>query len=312
MEAWELLKFASDPTRLRILRLVDRDELSVNELQEILDMGQSRISTHLSVLRNKAGVVCDRKDGKRTFYRLDPSLNPAALRVLRAAFESLSGSAGAQSDDRSLERVLEKRRLASEQYFNEVAGRMGRHYSPGRSWEATGHFLLRLMPHIDVADLGAGEAMLSRLLARRARQVWCVDHAREMVRIGTEKAQKQGISNLTYVQGDIEEVPLPDASVDLALLSQALHHARSPSRAISEAWRILRPGGMLAILDLRRHNFEAARELYADVWLGFSENDLYDWMAQAGFSDVEVSTVATEPEPPHFETLLATGTKKGR
>jgi ArsR family transcriptional regulator len=151
--------------------------------------------------------------------------------------------------------------------------------------------------------------MLSGYLARRARQIWCIDSSQKMVEVGTALAEKNGLANLSYKLGDIERVPLPDASVDLAILSQALHHARHPQTAVAEAFRILRPGGQLLVLDLREHDFEKARELYADVWLGFTVAALHGFLEKAGFHTIEVVTVAREPEAPHFETLLASGTK---
>src|SRR5581483_8015818 len=186
-------------------------------------------------------------------------------------------------------------------YFNLIAGRLGKNYCPGRSWEAIGHLALRLTPSIDIADLGAGEGLLSQLLAQRARQVWCIDNSPGMVEVGTALAQKNGLVNLTYKLGNIESVPLPDKSVDLAILSQALHHAQHPQAAVDEAFRILRPGGQILILDLNEHTFEKARELYADVWLGFKESALHGFLKRAGFGKVEVNAVAKEAAEPHFE-----------
>ena len=165
------------------------------------------------------------------------------------------------------------------------------------------------MPSIVVADLGAGEGLISQLLAQRAKQVWCIDNSPRMVEVGTELAHKNGLANLTYKLGDIEQVPLPDRSVDLAILSQALHHARHPQTAVDEAARILRPGGQLLVLDLNEHGFEKARELYADVWLGFKETALHGFLKKAGFLQVKVAAVAREAVEPHFETLLASGVK---
>jgi ArsR family transcriptional regulator len=204
---------------------------------------------------------------------------------------------------------LEKRKQQSEQYFNSVAGRLGKNYCPGRSWEAIGHFLLHLTPKIRIADLGAGEGLISQLLARRAEQVTCVDNSPKMVEFGRELAKKNGFSNLEYQLGDIEKVPLEDESVDLALLSQALHHAQHPEAAVQEAFRILKPGGELIIIDLLEHQFEKARELYADIWLGFSENTLYQLLKNAGFRKIEVTLVSCESEEPNFQTVLASGVK---
>lgn len=309
--SWDSLKILSDPTRLRVLALVSKEELSVAELQEILGMGQSRISSQLAQLR-QAGLVSDRREGKNAFYSLRPGLSPRILNLLKAALEAIAEQPALGEDRDNLDRILQKRRRTQEQYFNLIAGRLGRHYCPGRSWEAIGHLALRLTPAITIADLGAGEGLVSQLLARRAKQVWCIDNSPRMVEVGTELAKKNGLANLAYKLGDIEQVPLPDRSVDLAILSQALHHAQHPQAAVNEAYRILRPGGQLLVLDLNAHTFEKARELYADIWLGFKESALHGFLKKAGFSKVEIATVAREAQEPHFETLLASGTKTGR
>jgi ArsR family transcriptional regulator len=309
--SWDILKILSDPTRLRLLALLTREELSVAELQEILTMGQSRISSQLALLRT-VNLVTDRREGKNAFYSLRSSLPPKTLALIKAAIDSVTELPVMGEDRENLDRILQKRRRTQEQYFNLIAGRFGKNYCPGRSWEAIGHLALRLTPAIDIADLGAGEGLVSQLLARRARQVWCIDNSPRMVEVGTELAKKNGLANLAYKLGDIEQVPLPDKSVDLAILSQALHHAQHPQVAVDEAFRILRPGGQLLVLDLNEHTFEKARELYADVWLGFKESALHAFLKKAGFSKVEVTAVAREPSEPHFETLLASGVKGGR
>ena len=306
--SWDTLKILSDPTRLRLIALVMREELSVAELQEILGMGQSRISSQLALLR-QASLVADRRDGKKAFYSLRPNLPASQAALLRAAVESVSGLDVITEDARHLDRVLVKRRRVSEQYFNTIAGRLGRNHCPGRSWEAIGRLALRLVPNVVVADLGAGEGLISQLLARNARQVWCIDNSPRMVEVGTELAKKNDLSNLTYKLGDIEQVPLADESVDLAILSQALHHAIHPQKAVDEAYRILRPGGQVLVLELAEHDFEKARDLYKDHWLGFKENVLEQFLKRAKFIKIEVNPVSKESVEPFFETLLATGTK---
>src|ERR1035437_706582 len=165
--SWDNLKVLSDSTRLRLLALLSKEELSVAELQEILGMGQSRISSQLALLR-QAGFVSDRRDGKKAFYSLRASLDPKQLGLLRAACESVADLPESTEDRDSLERILLKRRRVSEQYFNLIAGRLGKGYCPGRTWEAIGHLALRLVPAITVADLGAGEGLISQLIAHRA------------------------------------------------------------------------------------------------------------------------------------------------
>ena len=305
MKITEILQVLSDSTRLRMLRLLSREELSVAELQEILEMGQSRISSHLSLLRRNQMVV-DRKDGKKTFYTLSLDKSPR-YDIIRISLSDVSDEDFWESDQSGLTRVLERRRAESEKYFEEVADRLGKHYVPGRSWESIGHFLFRLVPYIVVADLGAGEGMISQLLAERAKKVFCIDSSKSMVRLGTDLAKKNNLANLFYKQGDIEKVPLTDKSVDLALMSQSLHHAQHPKKALEEAYRILKPSGQLVVLDLKKHNFEKARENYGDLWLGFRENDLYKMIKEVGFKKARVETVSKEENEPYFETILGVG-----
>jgi ArsR family transcriptional regulator len=309
-DPWETLRLLADPTRSRILHLLHRGELAVGELQEILGLPQSRISTHLALLR-KAQLVHDRRDGKKSFYSLARDLPVSVAGIVDAALAASAREPKSAADQRSLQRIIEKRRQKAEQHFNLVADRLGRNYCPGRSWEAIGQMLFLLTPRVRIADLGAGDGTLSRLLARQAESVHCVDNSPRMVQVGRALAKKEHLRNLTYILGNIEKVPLPDRSIDLALLSQALHHAENPRQALSEAFRILKPGGRLLILDLRAHRFEKARELYADRWLGFKENELHDWIEEAGFRQSEVRVVAKEVKEPCFETILATGMKPG-
>ena len=304
--AWDILKTLADPPRLRILNLLRQDELSVAELQDALNMAQSRISSQLAVLR-QSELVADRREGKKSFYSIAPRLSAEEKALLDAAVAAARHSSEIEEDQQNLDRVIAKRRQQAEEYFNLIAGRLGKNYCPGRSWEGIGHFLLHLVPKIRVADLGAGEGLISQLLARQAEHVYCIDSSRRMVEVGTELAERNGLENLEYLLGDIESVPLKDKTVHLALLSQALHHAIHPERAIVDAFRILKPKGRLVILDLKEHGFEKARELYADRWLGFPENQLHAWLKAAGFENVEVTSVAKESEEPQFETLLATG-----
>ena len=303
------LRLLADPSRLRILLLVEREELSVAELQEILGMGQSRISTHLAQLK-QAGLLEDRRNGKSILYRLNQSARSNGfsqlLGVLRQAAAEIPE---AGQDSEALRLALRRRQDKMRAYFDELAGKFGRNYVPGRSWQGMAETLLTLMPPMVIADLGAGEGTFSQLLARRSKKVIAVDNSEKMVEYGRELARKRGVKNLEYRKGDLEEVPIRDATVDLAFFSQALHHAQHPERAVAEAYRILKPGGRIVVLDLLRHNYEEARELYADLWLGFTEVEVTRYLRQAGFRTIETSIVHSEEAAPHFETLLAVGDK---
>lgn len=302
------IKLLSDPTRLRILLLLEQEELSVAELQEILSMGQSSISTHLSQMR-QAGLVEDRRLGKNVLYRLaGPGLDgfSGLMELARRAAGEIPVAA---RDMEALRLVLEKRRDRVRAYFDELAGKFGRQYVPGRSWKGLAETLLRLMPPMVVADLGAGEGTFSQLLAQRAKQVIAVDNSEKMVEYGSQLARDHGLSNIEYRAGDLEALPVKDGTVDLAFFSQSLHHAQHPERAVSEAFRILRPGGRIAVLDLLKHHMEEARELYADQWLGFSEVELAGFLKTAGFAGVQTSVVHREEQAPHFQTLMAVGDK---
>ena len=297
------LRLAGDPNRLRLMLLLEREELSVAELQEILGKGQSQISTHLAQLK-QAGLVDDRRTGKNAFYRL---MAPSELmELLRRARPEVPE---AEQDHDALRLALRRRQDKVRRYFDELAGKFGRQYMPGRSWKGIAEALLKLMPPLVIADLGAGEGTISQLMAQRAKKVIAIDSSEKMVEFGSELAKKHGIRNLEYRLGELEDVPIRSATVDVAFLSQALHHARHPERALAEAWRILKPGGQIAILDLNRHHFEEAREIYADLWLGFTELEIERYLKGAGFRNVETAIVHREQEPPYLETVLATGEK---
>jgi ubiquinone/menaquinone biosynthesis C-methylase UbiE/biotin operon repressor len=302
------LRTLSDPTRARLMNLLQAEELSVAEIQEVLGMGQSRISTHLARLK-RSGLVRDRRVGKNIYYSwtpVGPIEEPELRSVVRLAVADMPEAA---ADRSGLKHVIAKRRNRTREYFNKLAGKFGRSFCPGRSWQALAHLLITLIPAIDVADLGAGEGTLSQLLAKRARKVIAIDISERMIEVGTQLAKDHGFTNLEYRLGDLEEPPIANSSIDLAVFSQALHHANSPHKAIAAAMQILRPGGRIVILDLLAHSFEQARELYADLWLGFSEVELLHLLEQTGFRENDVQVVSRELSSPYFQTVLATGVK---
>jgi ubiquinone/menaquinone biosynthesis C-methylase UbiE/DNA-binding transcriptional ArsR family regulator len=302
------LRALSDATRLRIIALLEKDEVSVNELQEITRLGQSRISTHLGLLQD-SGLVQSRREGKRTYYRLNREVEERETDFLKLAIHGARELEEYAGDQINLKRILKRRQEKAQVYFNQVAGRFDRVYGPGRSWQGFGHMLLRIMPPLVVADLGSGEGLLSELLARRCKKVIAVDNSEKIVAFGAAKAKKNGLKNLEFRLGDLQNPPIDPGSVDIVILSQALHHAENPSAALASAYKLLRAPGQILILDLLKHSFNKAHESYGDRWLGFAESDLHRWLEDAGFRKIEISVVAREEEPPHFQTILASGEK---
>ena len=201
------LRALADPTRLRIVALLDETELSVNELQEITGMGQSRISTHLGVLV-ETGLLESERKGKRTFYQRRTGEKAGATELADRSIAGADELPERESDRVNLRRVMSEREQKEQAYFNQVAGRFDRSYGPGRSWQAFGHLLLRLLPPLEVADLGSGEGLLSELLARRCKHVIAVDNSDKMVAFGAKKAKKNGLKNLEFRLGSNRHLAL--------------------------------------------------------------------------------------------------------
>jgi SAM-dependent methyltransferase len=304
------MKALADPTRLRILHLLSQTELTVAELTRILASSQSTVSQHLAQLRD-AGLLADRKDGTRSYYSRTDDHGPAAQAY--AELEAAIGeSAEAKSDRAALRAALRARQREAQEYFDRIAEAIEHEYLPGRTWEGLAKALLKLIPKARVADLGIGSGELTLLLCGASERVVGVDYSQPMLDRVRAKAERAGVRNLELRLGEIERLPLDDGEVDLVVLSQALHHAEEPARALMEAFRVLAPGGRLLLLDLARHRERWTREKFQDRWPGFHERELTEWLAAAGFVDCECSVVARERQPPYFQTLLAVAAKPAR
>jgi ArsR family transcriptional regulator len=210
------------------------------------------------------------------------------------------------ADLEGLEALRVRRKAESRAYFDRVAASFGDQLLPGRTWEGLARAMLQLAPHCRYADLGIGDGMLTLMLAEIATSVTAVDISGEMLTQLETRARRQGITNLELVEADIEDLPLPDASHDVVIASQALHHAVSPLRCLREARRILVHGGRLLLIDLLAHNEDWVREKLQDVHLGFTENALEEMLVEAGFERPAVFRAARDPQPPHLMTLVAT------
>ena len=300
-----LLKALGDETRLRILNLLRHEELSGTELMELLNIGQSRVSTHLALLR-EVGVVSDRRAGRRSLYAL--ARGPAAELCERVLDENTE--AGELANDMAgLEALRARRREESRSYFDRVAATFGEQILPGRTWEGLARALLCLAPRARYADLGIGDGLLTLMLAEIAEKVTAVDISQEMLGQLELRARAQGIENIETLEAEIEDLPLPECSHDVVVMSQALHHAREPKVSLREAYRILAPGGLLLVIDLLAHTEDWVREKLQHVHLGFPESSLAAWIEEQGFQQVRVQRAARDPQPPHFMTLVATGRK---
>jgi len=277
-----LFRALSETLRLRALGALAVAELSVAELTEVLDTPQSTISRHLARLR-EAGLVATRRQGALVFYSLGPALGDGRGRWIADSAAALPGAA---SDRRAVERILERRRRRSREFFDAVARRHAEAAEPGGSWQALAEALALGFDGKIVADIGAGQGALSLLLADSARTVYAVDHSPRMVRRLKEKTRKA--DNIIVRKGDFEALPLETASCDVAVASQVLHHCPRPREALAEAFRVLRPGGRLIAIDLAAHEQEWVRDKLADQWLGFDAAELKSWAEAAGFGRVAV------------------------
>ena len=323
MTAAGLFRLLGDDARLRILRLLDAEQLNVSELTAILGIAQSGVSRHLGLLK-EAGLVEERRDAGFTYFRLAPGLQHGAngfgpvWPLLQSHFDAAASSREGRADTARLEEV---RRVRKENFDEHGAADEQRQIVPGRSWAAWARALGHLLPELDVADLGCGDGYLAVELSRFARKVIAIDHsdaALERARALSERLARRSpgdggrrVRNVEWKRGEIEALPLDDESVDVALLSQALHHATDPDAALAEAVRILRPGGRVLVLDLRRHDEAWVRERLGDKWLGFEDGELRAMLEKAGLSGVRVTVGTRRPRDP-FTVLIASGVKNAR
>jgi len=304
-----LFRLLGDDARLRILRLLDAERLNVGELTSILGIAQSGVSRHLGLLKD-AGLVEERREAGFTFFRLSPGLESGQngfgpiWPLLRSQFDATAATAEGRADGARLEEV---RRVRKEN-FDDHDGGEGTQIVPGRSWAAWARALGHLLPELEIADLGCGEGYLTIEASRFAKRVVAVDRSEAVLEKARRSANRRGVENVEWKRGELEQLPLEDASVDVALLSQALHHAADPAKALAEAVRIVRPGGRVLLLELRKHDESWVRDRLGDKWLGFDDEELKRLLKDAGLDGVRVSVGARRQRDP-FTVLIASGMK---
>jgi ArsR family transcriptional regulator len=309
-EASALYRLLGDEARLRLLRVLARERLNVTELTGILGLAQSGVSRHLGLLKD-AGLVVEEKDAGFTYYRLSPALQDDGRRTqwtaLQEQFDGAAADPAIRADEARLQEVL---RLRKENFDTHGSADTGdaRQLVPGRSWAAWSRAIGLLLPPLHVADLGCGEGYLTMEAARWAARVIAVDRSNVVLDRAKGLARRRRVSNVIWKRGELDKLPIRDETVDVALLSQALHHAQDPARAVAEAARIVRPDGRVLVLDLRSHGEEWVRAKLGDRRLGFRDEELAKLLAGAGLRDVTVGVGARKSGDP-FTVLIASGTR---
>ncbi|MCE7031270.1 metalloregulator ArsR/SmtB family transcription factor [Lysobacter sp. GX 14042] len=309
LEAWSArLKVFADATRVRLLALLEDEELTVAELSAITRLAQPRVSTHLARLR-EAGLVRDRRAGVSAYYRFEEAALDPAQQQLWRTLRSGSDDPLLRQDAERVPEVLAAR-AAGQNWADAVAGDMERHYSPGRTWEAMARSALPLLEPGDVLDVASGDGVLAELLAPHSHRYVCLDSSTKVVLAASERLRR--LENVEVREGDMHALPFDDASFDLAVLMHALTYADQPARAVAEAARVLRPGGRLLLTSLARHGHRGVVEAYGHVNLGFTGKELQRFTARAGLEISSCGIATRERRPPHFEVIALIGRKPGR
>jgi ArsR family transcriptional regulator len=306
LEAWSArLKVLADATRVRLLALLEREELTVAELSSITRLAQPRVSTHLARLK-EAGLVRDRRAGVSAYYRFDEEGLDPAQRALWRTLREGSDDPLLRQDAERIPSVLAAR-AADANWADSVAGDMERHYSPGRTWEALARSALPLLAPGRVLDIASGDGVLAELLAPHAQEYICIDASARVVAAASERLRRFG--NVRVQEGDMHALPFADGHFDLVVLMHALTYAARPAVAVAEAARVLRPGGRLLLSSLARHEHRAVVSAYGHVNLGFAEKELRRFLEKAGLDIATAETVTREKRPPHFEVISLIGSK---
>lgn len=300
-------RLLSDSTRLRLLMLVDAEELSVAELAAITLLAQPRVSTHLAKLK-EAGLVNDRRDGVSVYYRMAATIADPGLNALWELLRSNTSDPLIQQDSERIPQVLNARG-GNSNWADSVAGDMERHYSPGRTWEVTTRTLVQILQLGDVLDVASGDGVLAELLAPWARSIHCLDISERVIDAGRERLRNW--SNVSFAAGDMHDLPVGDSAFDTVFLMHALTYTTAPQKVFNEARRVLRPGGRLLAATLHKHPHENVVMAYNHLNLGFTEAQLRQYCTVAGLEPQNIQISAVEKRSPNFEVLTLMAGKPG-
>lgn len=279
----EILRAAGEPTRLRILSLLAAEELSVMELSRVLDQSQPRVSRHLKLMAD-AGLIERFPDGARVYYRL--SHDAQARRLTDTVLDILADDEG-EADHRRLEEVRSERSADAARYFEQVAPQwdhMRSLYVCETDVEKAVEQAAGPGPFDRVVDLGTGSGRMLTLLGKKAKMSVGLDLSQNMLNIARANVTKAGLDKVELRHGDIFSTRLPAESADLVIVHQVLHYLNDPVAAVSEAARLVAPGGRLLIVDFAPHNFEQLREEHQHRRLGFSDEEIAGWLEQGGLN----------------------------
>lgn len=300
-DSTQLCRLFADNTRLRMLILLDDHALSVAELTQITGLAQSRISTHLGKLRD-AGLLKDKRMGTSTLYTAEVIGNDSFARSLWTTLRNGLDDEQLARDRETAEELI-RARDAGKSWADSVAGRMESQYSPGRTWEATTRALMELIDLGEVLDIASGDGVLAELLARHAKTVTCVDISHAVI----EAARKRlhDFDNVAFHEGDMHDLPFDDNRFDQVFAMHALSYTREPGRVLEQAARVLRPGGQLILAALARHGHEATVKSYDHMNLGFSVEEVNQFIETAGLKVQYCAVSSRETRAPYFEIITA-------
>jgi ubiquinone/menaquinone biosynthesis C-methylase UbiE/DNA-binding transcriptional ArsR family regulator len=305
---FERLATLADPTRGRLLALLDRNELTVSELCAIVQLPQSTVSRHLKILSDD-GWVISRAEGTSRLYAMDERLEPHGRKLWDLVRDDVTDLAAARHDAIRLRAVLAERRTRSQEFFSRAASQ----------WDAlrvdlfgtrTDQFaLLALLDdRSTVGDLGCGTGQLSATIAPFVERVIAVDASKAM--LGAAKRRLVGVENVDLRVGDLEALPIEDGTLDAGMLALVLHYVAEPLRVLAEAHRALRPGGRLLVVDMLPHDRQEYRQSMGHVWQGFSEEQLGAWAKECGFARFRYRALPADPQAKGPSTFVATGVKE--